>query len=359
MATNEGETPKGSSSESDLDKLRGPNITPALFELVESSVRIYRDIWKIWEPYGEDRELMMLHSSRCLQSWATSIDNKVIEASRSYSPQTTSSLDIIIKEMIRKGQISDTLELCPIEKPHEISEGILPFYMDTRPWFVIKALFGIDTSDLDYHIKARIREANNVRFPAHIKMLQLIKDVACQKGHDIENTSIPDQAGHPINAYSIPSDIDGVSFVLAMVDDPYDATWVHKNIHALAGRGFLYIWNIALRFKPSSLAAIRPLTDDEYQKYRDIEQIIHDRVEQERKRSHEARLRGTYSVPPEKPTGQRLYEERYANQMGAAWETIRNFRGSEDQWMDRFPDNGEVPPWIWWEIYQKSRGRRV
>ncbi|GEM_PF-4954324 len=339
----------------DLERLRGPNPTPKLFTLVEDSVKVYAAEHIKWEGRWLDPEFQMLTSARSLQKWARSINNEVLQAAATTPPHDKSSLEGMVSEMVENGKITNVLDLLSLEKPQSpmqrYVDRILPFDMDVRPWFVIKALFDIDTSGIEAGFyRARIHKVNSQYYRAYADhnkyMLQLIGDAIGGKGHQIEDTTIPEQANQPISAYSIPTGIDGMSVILATLNDPLVASQVH-NFH---GARHLSIWNIMLRFEPSSLASVRPLTDEEYQKYADTEQRLHEKVERDKTINYSYSDRGG-GQRAERPSAQRTYEQQYAQELAAIRRARRNFRGTETEWTNMCPLDGLVPPWIWSDIY--------
>lgn len=254
----------------DLKELRGPNSTLKLIALAEDYVRRYEGELLKYDSYHGDHEKAlefdMSWAVKNLQQWATSIDEKIIQAATNTPPGNKSSLERMVDEMVQSGQISNSVDLFSFKKPTAPTGVILPFnHLRSHHWIAIKALFDIDTSGISTEYYFNIlhgAEYDPVRFyTVHEYMLQLIAEAVGKKGYKIEDATVPEQANQPINAYSIPSDLEGVSIIFSTFNDH------HATIPALNGAGHPNIWNATLKFEPSFLSSVRPLNENEYQKY--------------------------------------------------------------------------------------------
>lgn len=357
MGIDEGGVPIGRSSESELDKIRGQNPTQKLFRLVEGYIGSYSAKYRDQLRPRYETRLEMLTAARGLQRWAISIDHEIVQAAGSSPLVGKPAFEEMVGEMIQNGKISNSLDLLPVVKPHEALGRILSFANDkARPWLVFKSIFDIDLDHVDMR-RVKVMTEHGIYdkfghdYPVDEYLLELINDSAGRKGYRVDDITRCEQLDQMMHAYSVPTGVDGVSVTLTTVDDQSSSIEI-PSIRACDRKGYLYIWNIALRFELPFLCSVRPLTAEEYQKYDSEEFQSYLR----RMLLGETESVGFAQEIVKRPSAQKLYRQQYAQELEAIREARRHFRGTETEWTNMCPIDGLVPPWIWYDIYHGRQG---
>ena len=266
----------------DLDRLRGPNSTLQLVHLIEDFIRPFSSLYDAggWSLKSLPRSIGIL------QRWAGSIDNEVTKSAIEAPPKLRSSLEYRVGRMIQDGVISDILGFSSghpaVRDKHDKFYGkgraLLDYLGRPEQWITMKVLFDIGISGLHTWSWASRYERAGIGLYSygtlpleiiHRDMFGHIDNAAQRKGQRVEDITTPEQVrgiGYgPMETHIAPSVIDGVSVIIVTSHRGVFDTGTYGKAGDVDG--YPNIEEIALKFTPSFLASVRPLTEEEYHKY--------------------------------------------------------------------------------------------
>lgn len=342
---------QGQVEQTNLESLRGSNPTQQILNLIEKYVRdVAVDEWT-GNPSNKEFFTQILSPVLKLQKWATSIDREIVKTAASVKPTDQASLERMVSNMIRERAIFGDLALIG-------NDGILLLLSNrARQWHLIKALFEIDTSGLKlgrqvvFWNRPHLFVAHS--YPAfdksptvdltdvHEIMFHLISSATQERG-EVKDMTTPENITRRKKVHSAPTVIGGVSAIITTNDYGVTRGYGENGVN-----GCPNLYGLTLKLEPSILASIRPLADNDYRRY--VPKAKEERLE--RIWRGEEPISTPSQGKTERPSAQRIYEQRYVQELAAIRGLRRNFRGTDTEWTNMCPPDGLVPPWIWWDVY--------
>ncbi len=251
-------------TEPNLEKLLGSNSTLKLACFIEDYVsNTGRDLLTSGKYTYPSKDV---HPIYRLQKWAESVDRKIVAYSATFKPKDEVSVIAMVNEMVKAGKLSQNLPFLSDRYP----PGLFP--ADHYRWELISSLFGIDTTILAKR-RPTYPGTNNtlveLNLPSYYKMentettadvmLKLIRDALSGKGSVVElRDEYPSIQRTHIAA---PTALENVFAIIRTT---------HSNIdidRSGLRTGYPSIESLDLHLGVAFLAAVRPLTAEQYEKY--------------------------------------------------------------------------------------------
>lgn len=365
MTIDEGGVSKGGPTQPDsdqlspLDKLRGPNSTLKLLDVLVQYGQDIHDEYRLDEfrrrhqhyatilyqnypvRYIPPRVLFLMKIHR----WARETDKVLTDTIATSPPGDRASLEEVISDLVTQKKVSRSQCLIKPDK-YDINglrlKSLVPYEQEDWVYLehcILKPLFGLNVAVEFSEGFPRLSFPFNY-LPHHLpELIERISSATKDKG------GVKESKDSAVTTYLAPTIVDGVSAGINLNKENIDNPQLHLTLIA------------DIKF----LASMRPLPDYVCYEYglalvessvKKHEEDVQEAVNRQNNLSTQRLGR----LSDFRTRNSNPYHSTYDDEVSSARKAREGFKGTEADWMRSLYGNKDartVPPWIWWDIYHR------